>query len=263
MRHCIFCNELLPGNQAKEHVLPRWLEREINLPLRYYDHSIEGDTGSGFAIASESIFSGTPSTRVEGRVCKKCNNEWLSSLEVQAKPFISELVFGRRSLKSLDKKERLLVATWLYKTLLVGISSGNGEFDIHPCDFHTFRAVGLPGNWLNIYAAVLDSSCAGFCGPVELKWNSAGNTESQKTEMLGLKWSFHIGKLHAVFCHSAIDNATQVIIGGYHQPLWTPQQFRIARKEFSPELENNALLQWLAFGLTPALEWNVDSSFIR
>lgn len=262
MRRCIFCHEPLSGNRAREHVLPRWLEREIGQGFVYFDHPIEGDTASRFTIGDTDVVSGTASTRVEGRVCSDCNSSWLSSLEVVARPVVSDMVFGRRSIESLAERERLLLATWLYKTLLVGVSSGNGEFDIHGCDFHQFRATGLPGHWVNIYAAVLDSSCRGFCGPAEMKWprpvSHAVPDDGSDTADLGLKWVYHIGGLHVVACHSADATLRQVVIEGLHHPLWTPQPFVARRGGLVPEVAGDSLLQWLAYGLLPVLMTDSD-----
>lgn len=262
MRRCIFCHQPLAGNRAREHVLPRWLEREIGGQLLYYSHPIEGDTSSGFTVLGADAVSATASTRVEGRVCADCNGTWLSSLEVAARSVISDLVFGRVEIDSLSVTERDLAASWLYKTLLVGASSGSGEYDIHGCDYHEFRTTGRPGQWLNIYAAVLDSACTGFCGPSEMKWPWPANLpecgpDADSAE-LGLKWVLHVGKLHAVMCHAALPGATQIVLESLHTPIWTPQPYISRPGRLNPEVAASSLMQWLAFGLIPTLEFPVD-----
>lgn len=257
MRRCILCREPLAGNRASEHVLPRWLEREIGGGAMYFGHSIEGDTGTSFTISSSDTIAGTASTRVEGRICRSCNNIWLSSLEETAKPVISDMVFGRRTVQSLPDRERLLLATWLYKTLLFGVSSGSGEFGIHACDFHHFRATRSPGGWLNIYAAVLETTCPGFCGPLEMKWPQPINCESEignpDVSDLGLKWVFHIGRLHVAACHTALNGASQVVLKDLHFPVWTPQSYMTEPNGLAPEVGDDSLLLLLAYGLTPTL----------
>lgn len=256
MRRCIFCHLPLSGNKAREHVLPRWLEREIGGEFRYYDHPIDGDTAGEFSVGDTDRVAATASTRVEGRVCADCNNTWLNSLETFARSTVSELVFGRTSVGSLTARDQKLLAAWLYKTLLVAVSSGPGEFEIHGCDYHQFRATGEPGDWLNIYAAVLDSTCTGFCGPMELKWVMPGRETSDPPADpadLGLKWVYHVGKLHVVLCHSANPVATQVVLEGLHTPVWTPQRFATENGRLATELADDSLLQWIAFGLIPML----------
>jgi hypothetical protein len=259
VRRCIFCHQPLARNRAREHVLPRWLEREIGGEFAYYSHPIEGDTSSAFTLLDTDVVSATAGTRVEGRVCRACNGTWLSSLEVAAQPVVSNLVFGRAGMDSLSAGERELLATWLYKTLLVGVSSGSGEYEVHGCDYHEFRTTGQPGNWMNIYAAVLESTCGGFCGPAEMKWPPPSGRPSGGPDLdssdLGLKWVMHIGRLHVVVCHTAVLGATQVVLEGLHVPIWTPQAFVRKPGRLAPRVAADSLVQWLAFGLTPTLEF--------
>ncbi|MDA3936351.1 MAG: hypothetical protein PF636_05730 [Actinomycetota bacterium] len=264
MRRCIFCHKPLSGNKAREHVLPQWLEREIGGGSIYYDHPLEGDTSVGFSLLSTDKVSATASTRVEGRVCVDCNSVWLSSLETAAKPIVSNLVFGRTGIDALSPEHRHLLATWLYKTFLVGVSSGAGEYDIHECDYHQFRATGQPGHWANIYAAVLESDCGGFCGPAEMKWpEPKGNSEyepSPDPSDRGLKWVMHIGKLHAAMCYTTIPNAEQVVLEGLHAPVWTPQPYISRPGKLMSETSSSSLVQWLAFGLIPTLQLLTNDS---
>lgn len=259
LRCCVFCHTPLAGSKAKEHVLPRWLERQIGSDiLIYYGHPIDGDTGKGFSIGWTETVTATAATRVEGRVCSDCNNTWLSSLEMAAQPVVSPLVSGGRQLAGLSQRDADLLATWLYKTLLVAVSSGSGEFEIHRCDYHAFRVSGRPGDWLNIYAATLETTCGGFCGPAELKWPPIESEPSEEgdraePEAIGLKWVCHIGRLHVVMCHSAQSDLVQAVLESVHQPLWSPQPFITIPGALSPEATADSRLQWLAFGLIPYL----------
>jgi hypothetical protein len=56
---------------------------------------------------------------VEGRVCKECNNGWMSSLEKHVRSLLRDLMSGQRTLHALSAEERLLLARWTAKTAFV------------------------------------------------------------------------------------------------------------------------------------------------
>lgn len=259
MRRCIFCHQPLAGQKSREHVLPQWLDDELGGNLVYYGHGIRGDTSSEFTVTGGDRVIGTGRTRVEGRVCSSCNNNWLNDFEVTARPIVSDLVFGRTDARALSSGERDLLASWLFKTLLVAVSSGSGEYGIHACDYHNFRATGRPGEWLNIYVASLETNCKYSCGPVELNWHFDGTNESGSVNELGLKYVFHIGALHVVACHTALSGATQKVVQELHNPIWSPQAYTGAPGTLDPELRSDSLALLLAYGLLPSLL--VDDGF--
>jgi hypothetical protein len=248
-------------------VLPEWLEREIGETLHYFRHPVVGDTATGFSIEDSDDFRGTSGTRVEGRVCKACNNGWLSSLEIAARPIVAGLVAGTSGLDALSDSDRSLLATWLYKVLLVAVSSDLGEYEIPQKDYHTFHSTQLPGTWINLYGSVLPTTCNGFCGPAQLKWTrpKAANEKCQAclaeddSAVRGLKWVYHIGCLHVLAAYTTMSCASQTVVEGLHKPLWISQPYLTARGHLHPRLAADSAQQWLAFGLVPYLMVDIDS----
>lgn len=53
------------------------------------------------------------------RVCKVCNNGWMSHLENEAKPLILSLMTRARTIDSLDRGQRHLLARWAAKTAII------------------------------------------------------------------------------------------------------------------------------------------------
>jgi hypothetical protein len=58
---------------------------------------------------------------VEGRVCKQCNNGWMSDLEKQVRRFLTDLMTGQRTLHALGAEERLVLGPMDSKDRLDGI----------------------------------------------------------------------------------------------------------------------------------------------
>jgi hypothetical protein len=51
------------------------------------------------------------------RVCQRCNSEWMSQLEVRAKPLLEPMFDGKPV--TLEQDEQAVVAAWVVKTLIM------------------------------------------------------------------------------------------------------------------------------------------------
>ncbi|MBI4923876.1 MAG: hypothetical protein HY834_19255 [Devosia nanyangense] len=121
---CIFCGE--PG-LTKEHIFAEWLHPFLLfaewlhpfLPksdeLNHYDRTviiqINRDDVENKLRAGEA-HSGR--ARV---VCRKCNNEWMSVLQTEAKPFLLPLVRGERI--PLFIRQQSILAAWISMFVMV------------------------------------------------------------------------------------------------------------------------------------------------
>ena len=103
---CIFCqqNEKL----TKEHVLPNWLCKLYP----NWDIATHEFTGSKSKTWQSKIFQ--LQTKV---VCKKCNSGWMSDLEQEVRPILTELVNLNKLI--IDKKSQDTLAFWIQKTVLM------------------------------------------------------------------------------------------------------------------------------------------------
>lgn len=104
---CIWCGE--PGD-SNEDVVPRWLNKSLHFP--------PGWAHGGPALLSRA---GTPARPIQGGnvatrmaaskgCCQKCNNEWMSQLENEAKPLIAPMINGHQV--RLSDQQQLTVARW-------------------------------------------------------------------------------------------------------------------------------------------------------
>src|SRR5262245_34602777 len=117
---CIFCQCEIRSERAKEHILPRWLLDEFGfgkdqvLPTHF---SETGDVISDRLHGLEDLLA--------GRVCKSCNNGWMSELEIQNKRLITSLARGQIDTLDLTDNEAMGLARWTFKTSLCLHSSSN------------------------------------------------------------------------------------------------------------------------------------------
>ena len=117
---CIFCGGASGASLSKEHVLPDWL-REL-FPRTPYTHThgviswVGLSPGTITPVTARRRKQGHVSTRKVRVVCRKCNNEWLSSLEKRTKSLLLPIIRGEKIL--LDRDNQLLLATWAAKTIM-------------------------------------------------------------------------------------------------------------------------------------------------
>jgi hypothetical protein len=125
-RVCLFCGRDLKGVRSQEHVFPQWLLDELEMRAKQVsavhvfrpdDQDAEAQVLSVRSLSYENIR--------EGRVCARCNNEWMSDLERNCQAILREIIYGRRVPQELSEAECLLIARWATKTAYVLNSSAN------------------------------------------------------------------------------------------------------------------------------------------
>jgi hypothetical protein len=124
--HCIFCGTVLTKTtRSKEHVFAVWLLEELgfrNGPIR---PSVVAPNGRDQVLVRDLTYDGFQA----GRVCRVCNNGWMSQMEDDIKPILTGLIRGNISLKSLDRGALELVARWAAKTTYA-LSSTTQTFSV-------------------------------------------------------------------------------------------------------------------------------------
>ena len=118
-RSCIFCGST--GEMSREHVIPQWLEGELT----------NGQTASYIGTHFAPLFSHEISNRKASKnshtfkqVCGSCNNGWMSKLEVDFKGILPRLVQDINP-RAYSKTERQKIASWVFKTAMIGHHSAN------------------------------------------------------------------------------------------------------------------------------------------
>ncbi len=117
-RNCLFCcsgdNEL-----SKEHVIAQWLLNEVGI----YDNILKMYHINTYGMLKSErmqVFN----KLVNGLVCEKCNNGWMSNLEGENK----ETIISFMNLDSLDQihhaiefisKNHMMLAKWIFKNAIL------------------------------------------------------------------------------------------------------------------------------------------------
>lgn len=112
---CVFCRLDLTGVAAEEHIFPKWLLAHLGIPKTDRMFQGSGDEATLDADDVDGRIHGTWRF-VEGRVCQKCNNGWLSDLERDTRPGLEVLMTNAGRLVALTPPQRLLLARWAAKT---------------------------------------------------------------------------------------------------------------------------------------------------
>jgi len=138
---CCFCDRpFAVVGRSSEHVIPQWLLNYLGI-LRTHKHiglTTDAD-GELLNKVTASAFS-----RTYGRVCEKCNNGWMSSLETATQRVFLR-IFRRRIVEISPVEARLLVG-WAYKTFALMHLTDRGERKsvIRKSDLKSLCENGLP-----------------------------------------------------------------------------------------------------------------------
>lgn len=112
MKTCIFCKtDLAISGRAKEHIVPRWLQEAWGLSEQVIEPTHFDEVG-GVKSSRRHVLN----SFLSGNVCAKCNNGWMSQLEVECKSLILSLAHDKRRILTLEDGEALLLARWSVKT---------------------------------------------------------------------------------------------------------------------------------------------------
>lgn len=114
---CSFCGT--HGRMTQEHATPRWLGRYLaqQFPPSGRLEAVRIVSGSDGNPQQYVRPVGGLSFHKAPVVCSRCNNEWMSGLEIAAAPLLKRLARGDPA--TLDEEDARLLATWLTKTALI------------------------------------------------------------------------------------------------------------------------------------------------
>jgi hypothetical protein len=111
LRVCLFCSQRL-DDRAKEHVIPLWLQQYLGITEDQLA-LIVGEAKTD-RISDERRLA--VDQHLEGRICARCNNGWMSALENETSPLLKTLLSCEKDISSLNMHQKLLFARWAAKT---------------------------------------------------------------------------------------------------------------------------------------------------
>ena len=112
-KRCIFCGQQNPS--SNEDALPLWIQRTALERDPTAEMFCEWDGARRWQVRITDKKSNA--FRVN-RVCRSCNNGWMSALEEQVRPSIEPAIFGAGAVTWTRTQQRI-VATWIAKTVVV------------------------------------------------------------------------------------------------------------------------------------------------
>ncbi|HBU2531590.1 TPA: HNH endonuclease [Klebsiella pneumoniae] len=140
MKTCIFCGK--GSNQVqitKEHILPKWMKKIFPHPkgLRYVaDYQNK-------APVKREINGQTSFDMVISRVCKNCNNGWMSQkLEEPLKKTLTKMILGEYF--ELEKNTLKLLCLWAFKTAIMRALMDDGKTNIPPEHYIKVSQMEIP-----------------------------------------------------------------------------------------------------------------------
>jgi len=131
-RKCSFCQTVLTA-RSKEHVIPVWLINYLcidGMEISPQQRSMDGTIVDKREHTVDNLLLGP--------VCMDCNSGWMSKLESNVKSLLIELMEKNRSIDTLNKEEKLILALWTYKTALTLNLASNYTLKIPTTHFHKF-----------------------------------------------------------------------------------------------------------------------------
>jgi hypothetical protein len=134
-RICKACGSPLHGNASREHILPQWLHRHIEIAGIHLEHRA-ADENEVRLLRTHDL-----NNFVFRSLCKKCNNTWMSTLEADVKPILLQLIDESRTAESLTIEEALVLSRWAFKTAFM-ILAGQKQFSVPWAMFQDWVAQG-------------------------------------------------------------------------------------------------------------------------
>lgn len=151
---CIFCNGF---GLTKEHVFPDWMRTVFTrLPTdthTFYDIDyVDLPTIGTVPLPSRRTGQGQVGSKKVKVVCRACNNGWLSQLEQNAKPLLTEVLNGRQ--RTFSVADQKLLATWIVKTTMTAEFWRPKEIAIKQPEREEFRLKMEPSSRWQIWGAL-------------------------------------------------------------------------------------------------------------
>jgi hypothetical protein len=219
---CVAC-EYPIVDRAKEHVIPEWLLKALDVQYEELTHAVAA--GSEEQIQSKRSF--TFDSFQEGRICEGCNGGWMGRLEREAGPILIPLMEGRGSVSSLTEPECLVVSRWAAKTAAIlsnSIKLGK------PAPAGTLRFLKDNPNQVPDRFGVFGSQqpirpgTHSFTYLQRNSWVNAGIDGAPNQTGAMLEGAFKVGiqlrGLYLLTAYLPVVNSKFLVAAGLHIPLW-------------------------------------------
>jgi len=132
---CLFCGS---DDLSNEHVFPKWLLGYLGIKLSEFEYTRFSKYGDVKSYRKHNL-----NNFLNGHVCKKCNNEYLSRIENESMALLKAINEGDKSILNTNSQA---ILKWVYKTAIQLNYCANCEHIVPPSHYEYFRNSGIPEN---------------------------------------------------------------------------------------------------------------------
>lgn len=223
MRSCIFCGDRA---STKEDAWPKWLMQLLNGTTA---GRMEAER-DGQALQSWSAVK--PELKVRF-VCARCNNGWMSQLEVRVKPIVVAL-FGENQV-TLNSGAQTALAVWSVKSAMVYEAlSLNRSWFFTESEHRALRETLQPATQTSVWLA----KCVGWKSAFCIAKDLTGTVENSAEKVKAYITTMGFGPLAIQVCSLKlpISDAPNIAVTGHQNPgpwnhitlnIWPVQQEQV------------------------------------
>ena len=214
---CVFCGDPLTGRRSKEHVFARWLMAHYDSHAKPFRIAWTSDANDELLADREFAMGNL----VAGRVCRDCNNGWMSDLEQDASASLLELASKKRPLATLDASERKTLARWAAKTSFAARSADMGPRLVSAAQAMSLVGGAMPAVHVAARQAPLNLGLGWFATQRWLvSYPDDALAEAARLVSTSHKTVLTIGRLLLSVCFWPDPQWPLVISRCSHSPLW-------------------------------------------
>jgi hypothetical protein len=192
-RRCIFCG----GTPiSKEHIFPKWMRDYLPAPTsstggthHMVNFSLRDPDGRLYKLIPDRrgplTLKGDHRSRGLRVVCKKCNEDWMSTLQRLAKPILEPMLLGNIGICSPEEKK--IISSWATMLTMVYEFADERTISISMEDRRQFKENQKPPKnffiWLGKFSGQTQNAGIWHRGFAIIKDCDAGNFTSKKCNM--------------------------------------------------------------------------------
>ena len=237
---CIFCGKT---PLTREHFWSSWMKEVF--PQSKHNHHARFESSRDDVIlqrpsdGNHKKVTGPPGSWQLKVVCSECNNNWMSQIETEAKPIITELAFGNPI--SLSRSEQEILSKWVFLKLIIGEYDSN-ETRIIKADqrqyFYKYQLIPFPWKiwiaknpypiWGNLFNQTLATLTY-----TDISSLSLGTYKYKAAIFIVGELTIHIGKFSLQESNLTIGHQFDYMIVGQH-----------ANKVVRIHPSNHSIIKW-------------------
>ncbi len=195
---------------SKEHFWSDWMSELIShgSESKHIHKIVSADAkiGTNQKVDKSESRQGDVTTKKIRVVCRKCNNGWMSKIEMKAKPILTQLILGRDCCLTPEQSHTL--ALWIAMKVIVSEHSEGGTQVTPAKDRYEFYESGTIPGYFRIFIG--NHSTNHSSGFIRQSYMLSANGYSIKPKLKGLQRnaeviSFYCGKLLVYICAYRVD----------------------------------------------------------